>query len=196
MKRITALLFASILLLTLTACNDKSSGIEPATTPVPEENIYISPTLILNGEVLDVYTLHYDVTEEYAVLPLNAFLLSIGANFARSTLNEYGIQCYSFKGNRYIVASDMHLFMLEDDYISLLNKLDDEGKELSRETSTDYGLLPKSESKVSLNTNGTIFYSSEIWVDHISLMNALTESGIDITIESDYSNKIISVTLP
>ena len=98
-------------------------------------------------------------------------------------------------GKRYIVVSDMHLFMLEDDYTAFLEKLDEEGKKLSRETTENCGLLPKNESSISRYTNGP---STEriMWVDHISLMNALRESGIDITIEYDYSNRTITVTLP
>lgn len=145
---------------------------------------------------MDVYTSHYYVTEEYAVIPLEAFLQSIGADYADSSLNEYGIQCYSFMGKRYIVVPDMHLFMLEDDYTAFLEKLDKEGKVLSRKTTEDYGLLPKNESRVSRDTNGTILYQAEMWVDHISLMNVLKESGIEITIEYDYSNRTITVTLP
>ena len=182
MKRITVLLFAAVLLLTLAAC----------TPPVPGENFHDAPSLILNGEALDVYTSHYNVTEEYAVIPLTAFLKSIGAEYADSPLNEYGIQCYSFMGKRYIVVGDMHLFMLENDYHAFLNKLSEEGKELSRETAADCGLLPRNECKATI----AALNSAGIYVDHVSLMNALTESGIDITIEYDYSTRTIAVTLP
>ena len=185
MKRITVLLFTLILLLALTAC---TNGVG--------ENFPDAPKLILNGEALDVYTSHYHVTEEYAVIPLTAFLKSIGAEYADSPLNEYGIQCYSFMGKRYIVVPDMHLFMLEDDYVAFLEKLDEEGREVSPETTADCGLLPKNESKVSLDANGTLLESAVIMVDHISLMNALRESGIDITIEYDYLARTITVTLP
>ena len=195
MKRIIALLLTTTLFLALTACTNKGSYTEQTITPVVGENFHNAPNLILNGEVLDVYTSHYYVTEEYAGIPLVAFLQSIGADYADSSLNEYGIQCYSFMGKRYIVVPDMHLFMLEDDYTAFLEKLDDEGKELSRKETADCGLLPKNESNFSLDTNGTVYWA-EIWADHISLMNALRESGIDITIEYDYSNRTITVTLP
>ena len=185
MKRITVLLFTLILLLALTAC---TNGVG--------ENFPDAPKLILNGEVLDVYTSHYHVTEECAGIPLEAFLKSIGADYADSELNEYGIQCYSLKGKRYIVVPDMHLFMLEDDYVAFLEKLDEEGREVSQETTEDCGLLPKSESNFSWDMNGTAEYATAMYVDHISLMNALRESGIDITIEYDYSNRTITVTLP
>ena len=122
--------------------------------------------------------------------------MSIGAEYADSPLNEYGIQCYSFMGKQYIVVPDMHLFMLEDDYIAFLEKLEEEGKELSRETTEDCGLLPKNEDNISWVTDATILYSAEMLVDHISLMNALRESGIDITIEYDCSKRSITVTLP
>ena len=185
MKRITVLLFTLILLLALTAC---TNGVG--------ENFPDAPKLILNGEALDVYTSHYHVTEEYAVIPLTAFLQSIGAEYADSPLNEYGIQCYSLMGKRYIVVPGMHLFMLEDDYVAFLEKLDEEGKELSRKTTEDCGLLPKNESNFSWDMNGDVLYWEEIWVDHISLMNALRESGIDITIEYDYMTRTITITLP
>ena len=115
MKQITALLLFFMLLFTLAAC-----------APAPGENSANAPSLVLNGEVLDVYTMHYDVREEYAVVPLEAFLHSIGADYAESSFNKYGIQCYSFMGKRYIVAADMHLFMLEDDYRAFLKKLNNE----------------------------------------------------------------------
>ena len=185
MKRITVLLFTLILLLALTAC---TNGVG--------ENFTDAPKLILNGEALDVYTSHYHVTEECAGIPLQAFLKSIGADYADSSLNEYGIQCYSLMGKRYIVVPDMHLFMLEDDYVAFLEKLDEEGKELSRKATEDCGLLPKNESNFSWDMNGDVLYWGEIWVDHISLMNALRESGIDITIEYDYMTRTITVTLP
>ena len=93
MKHITALLLSFMLLFTLAAC-----------TPAPGENSADAPILVLNGEVLDVYTMHYDVREEYAVVPLEAFLHSIGADYAESSFNKYGIQCYSFMGKRYIMV--------------------------------------------------------------------------------------------
>ena len=150
MKRIAALLFATVLLLALPACTDKKSGQKPTNpstsgptdVPAPGPNFPDAPILILNGEKLDVYTSHYGVTEEYAVIPLTAFLMSVGADYADSPLNEYGIQCYSFMGKRYIEVDYMHLFMFEDDYKTLLKELKDEGKELSQETVADCGLLP------------------------------------------------------
>ena len=196
MKRIMVLLFAAILLLALTACTNKGSDTDQTIAPVVSENFPDAPKLILNGKILDVYTSHYYVTEEYVGIPLQAFLQSIGADYADSSRNEYGIQCYSFMDKRYMVVSDMHLFMLEDDYIAFFEKLDEEGKKLSRETTENCGLLPKSKSNVSWDSNGTVLYRSEMWVDHISLMNALRESGIDITIKYDYSNRTITVTLP
>ena len=81
------------------------------------------------------------------------------------------------------------------DYKAFLKELDDAGKELSKETAAERGLLPKDESKVLLNAKETIEYG-EIWSDHDSLMNALRESGIDITIEYDYEARTITVTLP
>lgn len=196
MKQIIALLLVTTLAFSLTACkNTIPASSEGENFPVGG-NFPDAPKLILNGEVLDVYTSHYYVTEECAGIPLEAFLKSIGADYADSVLNEYGIQCYSFMGKRYIVVPDMHLFMLEDDYTAFLEKLDDEGKELSRKETADCGLLPKNESNFSRDINGTVLYWAEMWVDHISLMNALRVSGIDITIEYDYSNQTITVTLP
>ncbi len=190
MKQIIALLLVATLVLSLTACTNRLPAYGVG------DNFPDAPKLILNGEVLDVYTSHYHVTEECVGIPLEAFLKSIGADYADSELNEYGVQCYSLMGKRYIVVPDMHLFMLEDDYVAFLEKLDEEGKELSRKTTEDCGLLPKSESSVSWDMNGTAEYATAMYVDHISLMNAFRESGIDITIEYDYSNRTITVTLP
>lgn len=197
MKRIVAFLLVGTLLFLLGACEKHGAASEPTDADVMEESVSDIPRLILNGEELDVYTMHYMLKEEYAVVPLSAFLSSIGAKYASSSLNEYGTQCYSFEGKRYVIVGDMHLFMLVRDYRAFLKELDKEGKELSRETAADRGLLPKNESNVSLDIiNGTVTYWGDIWIDHISLMNALNESGVDITIEYDYSTRTINVTLP
>ena len=190
MKKTLILILATALalLLVLTACSKEK--------PTPEQNIYITPKLVLNGEELDVYTLHYEITEEYAKIPLTAFLHSIGAEYASSPLNTYGTQSYSFMGKRYVVVPNLHLFMLEDDYKVFVQKLENENKELSQETTADCGLLPKKNSIIPEVSNGTVLESAEIWVDHISLMNALIKSGIDITIEYDYSAQSVNVTLP
>ena len=86
--------------------------------------------------------------------------------------------------------------MFEEDYKAFLKELDDTGKELSKETASERGLLPKNQSKVLLNTDETNIEYAGIWSDHESLMNALRESGIDITIEYDYEARTITVTLP
>ena len=195
MKKLTILLLATVLILTFASCTNQKNDSENNVPSIVWGNHPDAPTLILNGKELDVYTSHYNVTEECASIPLSAFLKSVGAEYADSPLNEYGVQCYSFIGKRYIINGSMHLFMLEDDYKAFLKELDDAGKELSKETAAERGLLPKDESKVLLNAKETIEYG-EIWSDHDSLMNALRESGIDITIEYDYEARTITVTLP
>ena len=178
--RWAALLLAAVTLFALTAC---AGGWDPD-----------APKLKLNGKRLRVYTSHYSLDEEYVFIPLSAFLRSIGAEYADSPLNEYGTQCYSFMGNRYVINGNMHLFMLEKDYMALQKELEDANEKLSRQTAADRGLLPKNESIFPENPNVT--YWGEIWTDNISLMNALRESGIDVTIDYKYSSRTISVTLP
>lgn len=185
-----------VLFITFTSCTNQKNDLENNAPLVDGGNTPNAPTLVLNGKELDVYTSHYNVTEEYASIPLSAFLQSVGAEYADSPLNEYGVQCYSFMGNRYIINGRMHLFMFEDDYKAFLKELDDTGKELSKETASERGLLPKNQSKVLLNTDETNIEYAEIWSDHESLMNALRESGIDITIEYDYEARTITVILP
>jgi hypothetical protein len=87
-----------------------------------------------------------------------------------------------------------HLFVLEADYYSLIDQLEQVGKcisQLSFDELSNYGLLPLSESKVYLSESR----SGPLLTDHVTLMNALRESGIDITIEYDYSKMILDVTL-
>lgn len=196
MKKLTVLLLATILLIALASCTNQKNDSENNAPLVDGGNTPNAPTLILNGIELDVYTSHYNVTEEYASIPLSAFLQSVGAEYADSPLNEYGVQCYSFMGKRYIINGSMHLFMLEGDYKDFLKELDDEGKELSKETASERGLLPQNQSMVLLNTDETNIEYAGIWSDHDSLMNALRESGIDITIEYEYEERTITVTLP
>ena len=184
-----------VLLIAFSSCTNQKNDLENNAPLVGGGNTPNAPTLILNGKQLDVYTSHYNVTEEYASIPLSAFLQSVGAEYADSPLNEYGVQCYSFMGNRYIINGRMHLFMFEDDYKAFLKELDDTGKELSKETASERGLLPKNQSKVLLNTDETNIEYAGIWSDHESLMNALRESGIDITIEYDFETRAITVTL-
>ena len=185
-----------MLLIAFSSCTNQKNDLENNAPSIVWGNHPNAPTLILNGKQLDVYTSHYNVTEEYASIPLSAFLQSLGAEYADSPLNEYGVQCYSFMGNRYIINGRMHLFMFEDDYKAFLKELDDTGNELSKETASERGLLPKNQSKVLLNTDETNIEYAEIWSDHESLMNALRESGIDITIEYDFETRTITVVLP
>ena len=185
-----------VLLIAFSSCTNQKNDLENNAPSIVWGNHPNAPTLILNGKQLDVYTSHYNVTEEYASIPLSAFLQSLGAEYADSPLNEYGVQCYSFMGNRYIINGRMHLFMFEDDYKAFLKELDDTGNELSKETASERGLLPKNQSKVLLNTDETNIEYAEIWSDHESLMNALRESGIDITIEYDFETRTITVVLP
>ncbi len=195
MKKLVVFILVTVMLVAFASCTKQKNDSANNAPLVDGGNTPNAPTLILNGKQLDVYTSHYNVTDEYASIPLSAFLQSLGAEYADSPLNEYGVQCYSFMGNRYIINGRMHLFMFEDDYKAFLKELDDTGKELSKETASERGLLPKNQSKVLLNTDETNIEYAEIWSDHESLMNALRESGIDITIECDFETRAITVTL-
>ncbi|MBQ7385824.1 MAG: hypothetical protein IJW04_04875 [Ruminococcus sp.] len=196
MKKAITILLSVTLLLFCVACTSQEPDLEQNKPPVPGENHPNAPTIVLNGKELDVYTSHYNLTEEYAFIPLAAFLHSIGAEYADSPLNEYGTQCYSFDGKQYVVVPDMHLFILENDYNELVKELDAHGKKLSRETVEDKGLLPKSESKYPGITNATVIEWAVIMADHVSVENALKESGVDINIEYDYANRTITVIMP
>lgn len=148
------------------------------------------PKFILNGQELDVYTSHYFIKEDYVEIPLTAFLASIGAKYADSPFNSYDVECYSFMGKRYIVSGTYHLFMLEEDYIKLTESV----KSLTRENTENVGLLPRVNNICWANKSDSVQWG-EIWIDHISLMNALKESGIDITIDCDYKEETLLVTL-
>ena len=188
MKRIISLLLFAVLIVAFCAC-------ETLTSPGDEIlNFSGDLRIILNGKVLDAYTMHYYYDDEYAAVPLKAFLFSIGAEYADSPLNTYESSCYSFAGKRFVFVPNVHLFMLEDDYKMFLEQLEDEGKSLSRETTRNCGLLPISKSEIYPNGDDSI-ERAEILVHYETLMNALIESGIDITIEYDFEALAINVTL-
>ena len=196
MKRIIVLLLISVLIFNFSACKDIDSSLGDCKDVAPSGawmDVYFSGDIkiILNGKRLDAYTMHYGIEEEYAVIPLTAFLQSIGAKYADSPLNTYETECYVLMGEHYVVYDDKHLFMLEDDYLALLDELDCAYSQLSQEDVCDRGLLPLCESKIYLNN----VHGGAFLTDHITLMNALTESGIDITINYDYSKMILDVTL-
>lgn len=193
MKRIAILLFSVLFLFSLASC--ANSGVKSdSDAPLPAgENFDNVPELILNGNSLDVYTSHYYLEKDRVFIPLDAFLKSLGAEFADSPLNTSETEVYSFMEKNYVVADSLHLFMLEDDYIKLTEDFLEENKALTAEAVKNTGLLPKSSSKFSPPES---WLEYGIWSDHISLMNALKNSGIDITIEYDYENRTIDVTLP
>lgn len=183
MKRIIAVLLAAALLI--------MTGCRPSIV-APGDGSSADMKLILNGKKLDVYTMHYFHNEEFTSIPLEAFLCSLGAEYADSSANEDGKQCYSFQGKRYVIVPDLHLFMEEGTYLELMA----EGKDLTRENVADLGLLPRNKCKVCADSDESDVELAEMWVDHISLMKALRESGIDITIAYDYSAITLSVILP
>ncbi len=213
MKKIIAVLLLSVLSFGLFGCvseetlddnttvADLNSVFE--TTVSHTENIMATdviykyePIVILNGKELDTYTLSYRVAQDHAVIPATAFLKALGGEYADSPLNKYGRQCYTFMGKRYLEIPDMHLFILEEDYEDLRKELEEEGVPFSRDGVADRGLLPRNENKAVLNMDETVIEWGEIFVDHFSLMKALNESGIEITIEHDYENNTIIVTFP
>ena len=190
MKRSIAFFVGMVLLLTAVSCANE----EPRTEPMEKDNVPVDVTLVLNGDTLDVYTMHYHAREDRVEIPLSAFLQSIGAEYADSPYNAYGTKCYVFQNRRYVFVPDMHLFMLEHEYTAFLKELEEAGQSLSRETTADRGLLPKTERTFPLYED--VVEWAEIWVDSISLMNALRQSGVDITVDYSYSTKTIAVTLP
>ena len=181
MKRMLSLFLIVIFIIIMSGCSD---GCGSGTLKI-----------VLNGEELDVYTMHYGIFEEFVSIPLDAFLLSLGAERLDPPENNgYNTERYSLAGNWYVFVPSLHLFILEADYYALIDRLKGEGKQLSQLSSMDasaYGLLPLSESKFYVNESNRVVYIT----DHITLMNALKESGIDITIEYDYSKKILDVIL-
>ena len=181
LRRCFAVFLFGVLLLSLSSC---AGG-----------NTFDAPRIVLNGKKLHgVYTSHYSVKEDCVVIPLSAFLLSIGAEYADSPLNAYHVTCYSFMGKRYVLDDDARLFMLEDDYVTLSNELDAEGKELTRKNAAGRDLFSENDDAISIPTNEATW--STVYVDHVSLMNALRKSGIDITIQFDYSKRKIIVDCP
>ena len=193
MKKIYILLFFVLLLFSFASC--ANSGVKSdSDAPFPAGgNFDTAPKLILNGNELDVYTSHYYLEKDRVFIPLDAFLMSLGAEIADSPLNTYGTTVYSFMGKNYVDVGSLHLFMLEDDYIKLTEDFSEENKALTAEAVKNIGLLPKSDSEFTLPDDAI---AHEIWTDHTSLMDALRKSGIEITIEYDYENRSINVTLP
>jgi hypothetical protein len=196
MKRIISLLLFAVLIFTFCACENSNFSVdETFNSSVIEGLSYPGDlSIILNGKKLDVYTMHYYYDDEYAAVPLHAFLFSIGAEYADSPLNTYESSCYSFAGKRFVFVPNVHLFMLEDDYKAFLKQLEEDGKSLTRATARDSGLLPISKSEIYPNGDDSI-ERAEILVHYETLMNALIESGIDITIEYDFEALAINVTL-
>lgn len=153
------------------------------------------PRLIVNGKELDVYTEHYTVTENYAIIPVEAFMDSLGAESEKdSPYNTYRRSCVLFMGQRYVIDEENHLFMTEYDYSNLLQKLNQEGKELSKYTTKGEGLL--SGEEYTLDNPKYPYYLSwnGLFVDHQTLMKAFQESGISILIDFDYDSQMIIVT--
>lgn len=212
MKKIIAVLLISVLSFGLFGCEseesmDNTSGMDLnsifETNVSHTEDIMATdviykyePIVFLNGKELDTYTLSYRVAQDHAVIPVTAFLMALGGDYADSPLNKYGRQCYTFMGKRYLAIPDMHLFILEEDYEDLRNELEEAGIPFSRDGVAGMGLLPRKSNKAVLNMDETVIEWGEIFVDHFSLVNALKECGVEITIEHDYENNTINVIMP
>ena len=95
--------------------------------------------------------------------------------------------------NAFFASAEMAIVSVNK---SKVKKLSEEGMSLTKKTAADYGLLPRNKSKIWPKVNKEVVQWGTIWTDHISLMNALIESGVDITIAHDYSTRTITVTLP
>ena len=141
---------------------------------------------------MDVYTSHYFWKDDYLEIPLSAFLKSLGADYADSPYNDYETECYSFCGKQYIICGKYHLFMLEEDYTDFRGS----AKTLTSENTAEVGLLPRNKNICWINRDDSVVEWGEIWIDHISLMKALQESGVSISIALDKTANTITVTLP
>jgi len=236
MKKITTMLLAMVLLLSVSACSkDISTLSSETTTPTSqisnttttsitnrtnapttaksnttrksvtttdattttEKNASKTgpswgPKIILNGKELDVYTSHYFWKDDYLEIPLSAFLKSLGADYADSPYTDYEIECYYFCGKQYIICGKYHLFMLEEDYTDFIGSVNT----LTSENTAEVGLLPRNKNICWINRDDSVVEWGEIWIDHISLMKALQESGISISIVLDKTANTITVTLP
>ena len=207
MKKGISLLLVAMLLLALAACAGP--------------NVDDAPKLVLNGKKLNVYTSHYVLSEECAYIPVGAFLKSIGAEYADSPLyevenspNPNSVQCYSFLGKRYVLDRDSRLFMLEENYLAFVEEVDSEWNKLAPGIIKDSGLHADDEALIRFldeermklmqtrakgrgllpNEEPPCFDGNR--VDHISLMKALNDSGVDITMEYNYVTRTINVFLP
>jgi len=82
--------------------------------------------------------------------------------------------------------------MLEEDYTDFIGSVNT----LTSENTAEVGLLPRNKNICWINRDDSVVEWGEIWIDHISLMKALQESGISISIVLDKTANTITVTLP
>lgn len=173
MKRLFALVLCAILLLAAVGCN-AGGGLGPA--------------FILNGETLNVYTLHYFIKDEYASVPLIAFLQSIGADYADSPYNAYQVQCYDIRGVSYIYDGTLKVFALTDQYDNVMETLKAQGKTPTKADFRTIDLFAQEGYETDMQ--------AEAWVDHHVLEHILQKTGLDITIEIDRDANAIRVEMP
>lgn len=146
-----------------------------------------STHLIVNGNELDVYTTHYSWHEKQVYVPLNAFLLSLGADDVKSIyVYSPAISCIELMGNRFIIDANCQLFMLENDYASLVKELQNEGKKMSKYYTKGKGLIDSHSFSNSAE-------SVELWADIKAVEKALMDCGLEIKIDADTNTKTIRV---
>lgn len=147
------------------------------------------PAFYLNGEKQDVYTSHYSIRETDAIIPLDAFLKSVGGYYADSPYNAYQVQCYELNGTRYIIDKKHAIFAIDEQYDRLIKDLNAKGEPLTHANLKEADLFPDGDDGLWWKEgNGA-------GVDYRLLESTLRKSGQDITIEIDRDAFAIRVTL-
>ncbi len=165
-KRIIAVLLAAMLL----GC--------VGCSPAPGENW--GPDFFLNGVKQDVYTSQYLIEETDVRIPFEAFMGSIGADFAESPYNRYQVQCYEIQGIRYIDDRESGVIAFEQPYEDVVEVLKAQGKTSIK---ADF-------QAINLLTEG-----ARMPLPIADLERLLEKMGLDVTVEFDREAYAIRVTL-
>lgn len=148
------------------------------------------PEFFLNGEKQDVYTSHYLIKETDAIIPLDAFLQSIGGYYADSPYNAYQVQCYELNGIRYIIDNKYAIFSIEEEYDRLVKVLNAQGKQLTHANLKEADLFPDGDDGLLWKEGNSA------GVDYRLLESTLRKSGQNIAIEIDHEAYAIRVMMP
>lgn len=162
---------------------------ESQSEPEPggEAKDNFGPTFVLNGKTLNVYTEHYFIAEDETSIPLNAFLMSVGAVYADSPYNRYQVQCYEIQGIRYIYDWESQVFAFADAYDDVVKTLKAQDK---TPTKTDFRAID-----LFAQEGYELEMQAETWVNSVTLERVLRGMGLDITIEIDREANAIRVEL-